>query len=121
MAAASSPLAPPNCSSSMLPKRGSGSPTLDGVHQLLDVVVHCFAPRSALGRASGEERRAGGRFRQTSAAARFASASSALPIPPCAADQATGFSRNRRTSASAGSEKYGRSRQASSTSHQVHR
>src|ERR1700760_3858203 len=56
-----------------------------------------------------------------SAAAFRANASSADAIPPCAADQATGFSRKRRTSDSAESEKYGRSLQASSTSHQVHR
>lgn len=54
-------------------------------------------------------------------AASYPVTSAALAIPPCAADHATGFSRNRRTSASATSEKYGRSRHASSTSHQLHR
>ena len=62
--------------------------------------------------------RAGG---YASAAARFAAASSAEVTPPCAADHATGSSRNLRTSDNAASEKYGRSPQASSTSHQVHR
>src|ERR1700687_259281 len=41
-AAASSPLAPPNCSSSMLPKRGSSVPTFTVVHQSLHVVIHLF-------------------------------------------------------------------------------
>ena len=40
IAAASSPFAPPNCSSSMLPNLGSGCIDPHGVHQLLHVVIH---------------------------------------------------------------------------------
>jgi hypothetical protein len=43
-AAASTPLAPPNCLRSMLPKLEIRLVDPDGVHELLDVVIHWGPP-----------------------------------------------------------------------------
>ena len=45
IAAASSPLAPPNCSRSMRPNFGSGFSNGNGVHEFLDVVIHSDSGR----------------------------------------------------------------------------